>query len=85
MHDGSVVRFRKVPEGYDPTDRDGVYAYLRAKADVAEVPTGLLYVDPEQEGMHDVLGTTARSLVDLSWDEVCPGAEKLAGVMERWR
>ncbi len=85
MHDGSVVSFRKVPEGYDPTDRDAVYAYLRARAGEAEVPTGLLYVDPDQESMHEIMGTTTRPLVDVGWEELCPGEEKLGRVMERWR
>src|SRR5205823_14444084 len=30
MHDGSVVRFRKVDESYDPTDRDAAYAHVRS-------------------------------------------------------
>ncbi|MEQ8330704.1 MAG: 2-oxoacid:ferredoxin oxidoreductase subunit beta [Longimicrobiales bacterium] len=85
MHDGSVISFRKVPEGYDPTDRDAVYAYLRDKAGEAEVPTGLLYVDPQQETMHRVMGTVERPLVDVPFEELCPGSEKLAGIMERWR
>jgi 2-oxoglutarate ferredoxin oxidoreductase subunit beta len=29
MHDGSVVRFRKLAADYDPTDRDAAYAYVR--------------------------------------------------------
>ena len=28
MHDGSTVRFRSVPEGYDPSNRLGVMSYL---------------------------------------------------------
>ncbi len=85
MHDGSMVRFRKVPDGYDPNNRDAAYAYLREKATVAEVPTGLLYMDATHPEMHEVLGTVDGSLVDLPFETVCPGAEKLAGIMERWR
>ena len=29
MHDGSVLRFRSVPEGYDPSDRLKVEEYIR--------------------------------------------------------
>ncbi len=85
MHDGTRVRFRKVPEGYDPTDRDHAYAYLRDRAHVAEVPTGLLYIDTEDRAMHSVLGTVQTPLVDVGWDELCPGEDALAGIMERWR
>src|SRR5205085_8359364 len=30
MHDGSVVRFRRVAASYDPTNRDAAYAHVRA-------------------------------------------------------
>src|SRR5208282_4814628 len=29
MHDGSVLRFRSLPEGYDPSNRSSVEEYLR--------------------------------------------------------
>jgi 2-oxoglutarate/2-oxoacid ferredoxin oxidoreductase subunit beta len=38
MHDGSVVRFRKVPDDFDPSRRDRVYRYLRERQDAGEVP-----------------------------------------------
>ena len=46
MHDGSIVRFTKVPEGYDPSDRDAVVAYLREHQAAGRIPTGLLFLDP---------------------------------------
>src|SRR5258705_13085043 len=30
MHDGRIVRFRKTPDGYDPTNPDAAYAHMRA-------------------------------------------------------
>src|SRR5450631_3679322 len=44
MHDGSVVRFRSVPEGYDPTDRTKVISYLQERQTKGEIVTGLLFV-----------------------------------------
>ena len=45
MHDGSVVRFRRVASDYDPREpRCGVRARARAQAR-GEVVTGLLYID----------------------------------------
>ena len=85
MHDGSVVRFRKVPEDFDPTRRDRVYRYLRERQDAGEVPTGLLFVDSASEDMHDVLGTSATPLVDLPFERLCPGAEQLDTLMEEFR
>ena len=77
MHDGSTVRFRKVPENYDPTDRDAVYRYLRDLEGAGEVATGLLYVNPSSRDMHETLGTVERPLVDLTFEELCPGSGAL--------
>ena len=85
MHDGSIVRFRKVPEDYDPTRRDRVYRYLRERQDAGEVPTGLLFVDPASEDMHAVLGTVETPLVDLPFDALCPGSAALDELMESFR
>ncbi|HKK08117.1 MAG TPA: 2-oxoacid:ferredoxin oxidoreductase subunit beta [Gemmatimonadota bacterium] len=85
MHDGSVVRFRKVPEDYDPTDRDAAYAYVRERQEAGEIPTGLLHIDPEAEEMHDVMGTVETPLVDLPYEELCPGREKLSEITAAFR
>ena len=77
MHDGSTVRFRKVPESYDPTDRDAVYRYLRDLEGAGEVATGLLYLNPSSGDMHQTLGTVERPLVDLKFEELCPGSAAL--------
>ncbi len=85
MHDGGIVRFRKVPEAFDPTRRDVVYRYLRERQDVGEVPTGLLFVETGAGDMHDVLGTVPQPLVDLPFDALCPGAAAMDAVMEEFR
>jgi 2-oxoglutarate ferredoxin oxidoreductase subunit beta len=85
MHDGSVVRFRKVPEDYDPTDRDAAYAYVRARQEAGEVPTGLLHVDPSGQEMHQVLDTVESPLVDLPFESLCPGREKLSEILAAYR
>jgi len=85
MHDGSTVRFRKVPEDYDPTDRDAAYAYVRERQEAGEIPTGLLHIDPEAEEMHEVMGTVETPLVDLPYETLCPGREKLAEITAAFR
>jgi 2-oxoglutarate ferredoxin oxidoreductase subunit beta len=85
MHDGSVVRFRKAPDAYDPTDRDAVYAYLRERQEAKELPTGLLFLEPGGEDMHTTLGTTKRRLWDTPFEELCPGADALAELQKRFR
>jgi 2-oxoglutarate ferredoxin oxidoreductase subunit beta len=85
LHDGGVVRFRKVAPDYDPTDRDGVLAFLRDRQSAGEVATGLLYVDPASADMHDALGTVERPLVDLPFDVLCPGDARLQALQEEFR
>ena len=53
LHDGSVVRLRKVAEDYDPTDRDRSYAYIRERQKEGEVVTGLLYLSPDSSDVHE--------------------------------
>src|SRR6516164_7673187 len=43
MHDGSVVRFTRVAEGYDPRARERAMAYLMEHQKTGKVPTGLLF------------------------------------------
>jgi 2-oxoglutarate ferredoxin oxidoreductase subunit beta len=85
MHDGSRVRFRKVAEDYDPTNRDKAYAFVRQRQAKGEVVTGLLYIDKNAQDMHAVNGTVERSLVDLPYDDLCPGSTALAELMEEFR
>jgi 2-oxoglutarate/2-oxoacid ferredoxin oxidoreductase subunit beta len=85
MHDGSIVRFRKVAADYDPRNRDAAYAYVRERQRRGEVVTGLLYLDQSAADMHGVSGTVARPLVDLPHEELCPGSGALAELMEEYR
>ncbi|HUH12757.1 MAG TPA: 2-oxoacid:ferredoxin oxidoreductase subunit beta [Longimicrobiales bacterium] len=85
MHDGSVMRLRKVAEGYDPTDRDGAYAYIRARQRAGEVSTGLLFVEPDAADMHEVLETVDAPLATLPHDALCPGSRALDELQERFR
>ena len=85
LPDGSSLRFRKVPEDYDPEDRDAVYAYVRARQEEGEIPTGLLYVDADAPDHVETLGSVPLNLVDLPFSEVCPGAEQLEDVLAGFR
>jgi len=85
MHDGSVVRFRRVEEDYDPTNRDKAYAYVRQRQAKGEVVTGLLYIDKSANDMHEVNGTVERALVELPYEDLCPGSAALSELMEEFR
>lgn len=78
LHDGSHVRFRAVPQGYDPSDRAKVGAYLVESAQRGEIATGILYLDERVPDMHHLSETPPEPLWDLPFERLCPGAGELA-------
>jgi 2-oxoglutarate/2-oxoacid ferredoxin oxidoreductase subunit beta len=85
MHDGSIVRFTKIPEGYDPSDRDAVAAYLRRHQSEGAIPTGLLFLDPAGSDMHAANRTVAEPLASLPYERLCPGAAALEELQKAYR
>ncbi len=85
MHDGSVVRFRKTGDDYDPTDRDAAYAHVRRHQERGEVVTGLLYIDERTRDMHDINNTTQTPLVELPYGTLCPGNAALQELQADFR
>jgi 2-oxoglutarate/2-oxoacid ferredoxin oxidoreductase subunit beta len=84
MHDGSLVRFSAVPEGYDPRDRAKVFHYLQNEAK-GVIPTGLLYLDESVPDMHEMNNTTDTPLVQVPFESLCPGSTALEKLMEDFR
>jgi 2-oxoglutarate ferredoxin oxidoreductase subunit beta len=85
MHDGSTVRFRKVAQDYDPTDRGNVLEHLRASREKGEVATGLLYLEENGLDMHAVENTVDTPLIDVPFEKLCPGSAKLEELQKEWR
>jgi 2-oxoglutarate/2-oxoacid ferredoxin oxidoreductase subunit beta len=85
LHDGSTVRLHKVAPDYEPMDRDAAYAYVRARQEAGQIATGLLHIAAGAPDMHETEHTVERPLVELPFDELCPGAEALDALMEQFR
>lgn len=85
LHDGSVIRLRKVAADYDPTDRDAVHAFVRERQAAGEVATGLLYVSDDEPDMLEIDTVVETPLVDLPYADLVPGREALRKLMERYR
>ncbi len=77
QHDGSVLRLKKLAPDYDPTDRVKAMNYLQERAAAGELVTGLLYVKPESEDVHQYLNTVETPLNQLAERELCPGSVML--------
>ncbi|MEX0852617.1 MAG: 2-oxoacid:ferredoxin oxidoreductase subunit beta [Bauldia sp.] len=80
QHDGSVLRLRKLEEGYDPTERLGALAYVQHGHAVGEVVTGLLYVNHDLGDLNDRMNTVETPLNTLGEAELCPGPAALAAI-----
>jgi 2-oxoglutarate ferredoxin oxidoreductase subunit beta len=85
MHDGSVVRFRSVPAGYDPHDRMKVEEYIRDRESRGEIVTGLLYVDESAKELHEMNATPTHALAKVAYTALCPGAAELASMQNDFR
>jgi 2-oxoglutarate ferredoxin oxidoreductase subunit beta len=85
MHDGSVVRFTKVAEGYDPRSREKAMAYLMDHQRSGQVPTGLLFVDETAPEMHEIAGTIEQPLNQVPFETLCPGNKTLAELQKAFR
>ena len=85
LHDGSWVRLHKVAEDYDPTDRDRSYSYIRECQRNGELVTGLLYLSPDSRDLHEQSETVSMPLVDLPYEQLCPGNAELEKLQRRFR
>jgi len=85
MHSGSLIRFRSVPEGYDPTDRLSVATYLEKCHARGEVVTGLLYANEAVPDLHELSATPDEPLVSIPYNKLCPGSDELARLQEDFR
>jgi 2-oxoglutarate ferredoxin oxidoreductase subunit beta len=83
MHDGSVLRFTRLPEDYDVTDRQKAFAYLKDHPD--EVVTGVLFADESVPDLHEMSHTPQTALVNLPYETLCPGALQLEQLQNEFR
>ena len=86
LHDGSVVRFSKVPAGYDPTDRKSVVDWLGEQQRSGSIPTGLLFLQADAGNeMHRVAKTPQAPLAEIPFERLCPGAATLDRLQRDYR
>ena len=85
LHDGSRIVLRKVSKDYNVQNRGAAIDYIRAHQRKGEVVTGLLYIDEGEPDMHGLNRTTATPLNDVPYERLCPGADKLNALQQRFR
>ncbi len=80
QHDGSVLRLRKLAEGYDPGDRLAAMSHIATHEARGEILTGLLYMRAGAEDLHGHLKTVDVPLNRLGERELCPGSAALEAI-----
>ncbi len=85
LHDGGVVKLRKVAEDYDATDRDRAYHYIRERQREGEVATGLLFISPDSRDMVEQNEMVDEPIYNLPFEQLCPGNDELQKLQARFR
>jgi 2-oxoglutarate ferredoxin oxidoreductase subunit beta len=85
MHDGSILRFKGVPQNYDPTNREKVFSYIEEHNGKGVVVTGLLYVNESVPDLHEMNQTAEIALTKIPYEKLCPGVEALDRLQEDFR
>jgi len=85
QHDGSVLRLRKLADDYDVHDRVAAMNFLYQRGAAGELVTGLLYLHPDPEDLHEHLDTVEVSFNRLTEKELVPGAAALERFNEALR
>ncbi len=85
LHDGSVVHLQKVGAEFDPTKKRDAFEAVRQAQASKEILTGLIYINPEAQDVHDVLNTVKQPLNTLKEDVLCPGSGPLKSINDSFR
>ena len=75
--EGGILKLRKLHADYDPSDRINATAMIASAAAKGEVLTGLLYLAPDAEDLHQHLNTCDQAFNTLGKKDLCPGAGML--------
>lgn len=85
LHDGSALQLQKLHQGWNPEDKLSAMIALQNAKEKGEILTGLVYIEPNTNALHDVLQTTKTPLNTLKEDLLCPGVDALEALNESLR
>jgi 2-oxoglutarate ferredoxin oxidoreductase subunit beta len=77
MHDGSVINLQKIDEKLDIHSRRSALELMQDYKAQGKVLTGLLFVDPDSQEIHETMNTARTPLRELNEDTLCPGVDRL--------
>jgi len=81
LHDQSVLMLRKLGRDYDPTDRAAAVRLLEETRTQQVLITGLLYIDPDQPTLPEMLGQVPTPLAALPENVLRPDRASLERIV----
>ena len=85
LHDGSVLRVKKLGRDYDPTDKMAAIRVLHESDEKQEVVTGIFYINTHTKNFYETLNMTDTPLAALPETLTRPSREALDEIMEELR
>lgn len=85
LHDGSALQLQKLHQGWNPEDKLSAMNAIQNSKEKGEILTGLIYIEPNTNALHDVLQTTKTPLNTLKEDILCPGVDALEALNQSLR
>lgn len=85
LHDGSALYLQKLHQGWNPEDKLSAMNAIQNSKEKGEILTGLIYIEPNTNALHDVLQTTKTPLNTLKEDLLCPGVDALEALNQSLR
>lgn len=83
MHDGSLIRLKKLDNNYNPTDRFAAMRLLEDAHQKQEFITGLIYVNEQRPSLPELERLPETPLVHLPENTVRPSRESLDALMRK--
>jgi 2-oxoglutarate ferredoxin oxidoreductase subunit beta len=85
LHDGSTLVLKKLDVDYDPTDRAAAFELLERTRREQVLPTGLIYVSPEQATLQSAEQLIDEPLVGLPEQVLRPSRASLEQMMAEFK
>jgi len=85
LHDGSIMRIRKLEHDYDCSNAMQAMVDIEKHKKKGEILTGLLHLHPTASNFHEINNTADIPLNQLTQHELCPGTRVLSNINESFK
>jgi 2-oxoglutarate/2-oxoacid ferredoxin oxidoreductase subunit beta len=80
-----LLQLQKLHQDWNPEDKLSAMIALQNSKTKGEILTGLVYIEPNTNALHDVLESSEKPLNSLKKEVLCPGSAALEDLNESLR